>query len=966
MSGPTRNVPKKRKSTDEGLNGNGGSSSGSNKRLNRGPGSRAGSIAGEPLYTTHTLADASPKTLHTPVQTIATAMERENPPLFPSDTSDATASKCQGEPRGNLVKRLRENQLMVSQSQDLHGHGRTGSMTDASPYSSYPSSSPTTSVSGMPTSLVEHSHYTPAESRHREVSMSTPATLLGTPPMMPQPMGEDPRHLDLPGLPKLMHFVDTYFANVYSQTYAFLHRPSFMHDLGAHRPVLLFSMCAVAARFSHYSGEETFYADRARQLIMDNYDNYSLDVVQSMVHMGLHDFGSNNGHKAWMFAGMAVRMGAALNMNLENRKKSGARDAVSRECARRTYWSYYLMDVRLFPPRILSLAFLPPSLVLSIYFADLSSGVQQRFNSYGVARPFLTQDHDCHIQLPCNQPSFTDGKFVKTQHLLGPNPYHPDSGTKYMGAMAYLVRVVGIWGNILKQIHLSGFQIYSPSKGPSHRKGPGNEFNDFIEMLEHWRKTLPPGLEYSNENLAGQIKVGTTGAFVMMHVMWHTAMAYVHRYVRTVGVPRDYIQENIPSNIIIESIRKAFVHADAVLQIMYHVQQKKNEAAARGEPPITVNAPFLGQAISDACNITVIRALEVQAEVPRQKERVWVGVGWLKELKRYWKPIEGMYKKLKKTCRDLDRNMSQPPSALMVPTPESSIDSGLQPGTHYTVDPTEYAAEPPFTSGADISQPTIDTFSQFTDFLSMGNLPTHFFNEAFSADMSQFHIAEYARHEGGFPDLYSENELSTVSAPFDFAMGAGTSLDGAVGVAVGVDVGGVAMGVRVDMGQMEEAMQLDPTVPPPPTMADGADGSASFITSIGAESAGESSEDDDGDDDDDDNPDPSRVEGDEPSKNEKHVKYFDPNAVRDGYVADSSSSDTSCQSRRASEAAATRHDNNPMDVLNLINQDGVDLATRLEAHQNGPDEFTGPGGRAAPGDTQVGGRPNLDNSGGAA
>lgn len=342
MSAPSRNGPKKRKSTDEGLN------CGSGKRLNRGSESRAGSMTREPLNTTHTLADASPKTRHTPLSS-------ENPPFFPSNTSDATASKCPGEPRGNHVKQLRENQLMVSQAQEMHGHGRTtSSMTDASPHS-YPSSSPTTSVSGMPNNFVEHSSYALADSRHqRAANTSTPATPLDTPSMIPHPMGEDHRHPDLPGPPKLVHFVDTYFVNVYSQTYAFLHRPTFMQGLSSHLPVLLFSMCAVAARFSSFPEEEAFYAKRARELIMVNYDNYNLEVVQSMVHMGLHDFGSNNGHKAWMFAGMAVRMGAALNMNLENRKKSGPRDAISRECARRTYWSYYLMDVRFFLPLSLS------------------------------------------------------------------------------------------------------------------------------------------------------------------------------------------------------------------------------------------------------------------------------------------------------------------------------------------------------------------------------------------------------------------------------------------------------------------------------------------------------------------------------------------------------------------------------------------------------------------------------------
>lgn len=164
-------------------------------------------------------------------------------------------------------------------------------------------------------------------------------------------LGGDERHPDLPQRSDLIHLMEAYFDNVYSQTYAFLHRDTFMRNLDKHKPVLLFSMCAVAARFAglrnrlhdHHKAEEIFET-RARELIMKDYDKYSLEMVQSLVHMGLHDFGSNNGQKAWMFAGMAVRMGAALNMNLEtNRKKE--KDAITRESIRRTYWSYYLMDV---------------------------------------------------------------------------------------------------------------------------------------------------------------------------------------------------------------------------------------------------------------------------------------------------------------------------------------------------------------------------------------------------------------------------------------------------------------------------------------------------------------------------------------------------------------------------------------------------------------------------------------------
>ncbi|KAI5818261.1 fungal-specific transcription factor domain-containing protein [Pyronema omphalodes] len=635
-----------------------------------------------------------------------------------------------------------------------------------------------------------------------------------------------------------------------------------MDNLDTHHPVLLFSMCAVSARFSPFKSQEENWALYTRELIRDNYDNYCLEVVQSMVHMGLHDFGSNNGHRAWMFAGMAVRMGSALNMNLENRKKDKEKNAIAKECIRRTYWSYYLMD---------------------------------RFNSYGVARPFLIQDHDCHIQLPCNQPSFTKGEYVITEHLLGPNPYHPEQGSKYMGAMAFLVRIVGIWGNILRQIHLSGFQVYTPRK-----EFCGKEFSDFVEKLEDWRRTLPKGLEYSNENLAGQIKVGTTGAFVMMHVMWHTAMAYVHRYVRTVGIPKDYISKNIDPPHIIESIRKAFVHADAVLQIMCHVHQRKQEAKQNNEKPVVVNAPFLGQAISDACHITLIRALEVgdPSGSLEQKRRVEVGLAWLKELKQYWKPIEGMHRKLKKTFRTLT-SLSQPQH--MVPTPESSnsLENNLQPGVQYAVDPTNYTAESSYSNvGLGIGD---GHFAQFTDYLSFGHLPMQLFNEAFVSDNSQNYLNEYARQEACFPELYPyTTEAPMMSVPGFHAVDYNTSM------------GLEALESFNETYKEDAELSDDEDVAPP-------------------------------------------------GKSKSHAVYFDPDAVRDGNLQDSGSSDTSGHSRRASEVTNIKHEN-PMDVLNLINQNDVNQGLQK---QRGityvTDKFTGPKGVAAPETTEVGGPLNEDN-----
>lgn len=225
--------------------------------------------------------------------------------------------------------------------------GEHASSATETPPNSYTSASPTTSISmeHPVTYTINNTHPYATSSK----AMSSTPTLTNTPPLtsIPYPLGQDARHSRLPPPDVVEHLVNVYFTFVYSQTYAFLHRQTFTETLYKQPPVLIMSLCAVAARFSEeFSKHEEEFAVPARSLIFENYDNYCVEVVQSMVHMGLHDFGSSNGDKAWMFCGMAVRMGSALNLNLENgQAKMIIKSPIAREVARRTYWSYYLMDV---------------------------------------------------------------------------------------------------------------------------------------------------------------------------------------------------------------------------------------------------------------------------------------------------------------------------------------------------------------------------------------------------------------------------------------------------------------------------------------------------------------------------------------------------------------------------------------------------------------------------------------------
>lgn len=197
-------------------------------------------------------------------------------------------------------------------------------------------------------------------------------------------------HTPLPPRSVLLKLVEIYFTHVNNQTYGFLHRPTFLRHIeeGKVSDGLLYSVCAISARFSttyappslsrkpsdketpaYHAGEP--YAIEARKLALRDFDKPTVQNVQTLLLLALHDFGAKKGQKAWMFAGMAIRMASALRLNREvdgvavEREGTSARDEpqnafrysgnktspketvswIEREIRRRTFWACFVMDV---------------------------------------------------------------------------------------------------------------------------------------------------------------------------------------------------------------------------------------------------------------------------------------------------------------------------------------------------------------------------------------------------------------------------------------------------------------------------------------------------------------------------------------------------------------------------------------------------------------------------------------------
>ena len=153
------------------------------------------------------------------------------------------------------------------------------------------------------------------------------------------------------------HLSEVFFDYVYGQSYHLLHKPSFMRKLaqGTVPPVLMLAVCAISARFSNHPAVRTepaflrgeSWASAARDISLRRYDTPNLTILMVYLILGLHEFGTCQGGRSWMFGGMAQRMAYALQLHkdLDHMPKGRSADEKSdltftdREIRRRTMWS---------------------------------------------------------------------------------------------------------------------------------------------------------------------------------------------------------------------------------------------------------------------------------------------------------------------------------------------------------------------------------------------------------------------------------------------------------------------------------------------------------------------------------------------------------------------------------------------------------------------------------------------------
>jgi hypothetical protein len=421
------------------------------------------------------------------------------------------------------------------------------------------------------------------------------------------------------------HLAEVYFDYVYGQSYPLLHKPSFMRRLnqGKVPPVLILAMCAISARFSTHPQLRTEpcflrgddWAQRAREIALKRYDSPNITILIVYLLLGLHEFGTCQGGRSWMFGGMAQRMAYALQLHKENEYDPLVNDpekkplsATDREIRRRTMWSCFLMD---------------------------------RFNSSGTDRPLFVHEQYIEVQLPVKEHLYVHEIHAPTENLEGavPNPVPPDSGQlanprENMGVTAYTVRLVCVWGKLIKYMNLGGKE-----REPEPMWSPESTFHIIKKEAVDFKDSLPEMLVYTPENLKSHAIGKTANSFLYLHILWQQIMLFMHRFAlpSTAGArpPKD-----MPHDFLTNSARTAHESANQISILI-------NEAMDHN-----VVAPFAGYSAFFSSTVHVHGVFSKNAKLEAQsKKYLAYNVKYLTKMKKYW----GMFQYVAENLKDLYR-----------------------------------------------------------------------------------------------------------------------------------------------------------------------------------------------------------------------------------------------------------------------------------------------------------------------
>ncbi|KAL2126282.1 hypothetical protein VTI74DRAFT_1266 [Chaetomium olivicolor] len=424
------------------------------------------------------------------------------------------------------------------------------------------------------------------------------------------------------------HLAEVFFENIYGQAYHLLHKPSFMRKLkaGTLPPVLILSVCAIAARFSNHPklntnpnflrGEE--WASAARDILTKRYEWPNITILTCLLILGLHEFGTCHGGRSWSLGGQAIRMAFALQLHKDLEHDplripgKTQLSFIDREIRRRTMWACFLMD---------------------------------RFNSSGTDRPTFIREETLKIPLPIKEKNFQYDIPGPTETLNGQvldpvSEEQPNEAKDNMGVAAWMIKAIALWGRIIGYLNQGGKEL-----DPHPMWSPDSEYTKLLKQTEDFVTELPESLSYTSDNLKVHETENMANQFLFLHISIQQNILFMNRFA--VSSPSGHSLQDVPKAFVTKAGAKAFAAANRISELLKDAESH------------FITAPFTGYCafLSSTVHIFGIFSGNPTMEAT-SKRNLATNVRFLSKMKRYWGMFHWMSENLReqyRTCADAAR-----------------------------------------------------------------------------------------------------------------------------------------------------------------------------------------------------------------------------------------------------------------------------------------------------------------------
>lgn len=356
------------------------------------------------------------------------------------------------------------------------------------------------------------------------------------------------------------------------------------------------------------------WADTARDIVTKRYEWPNITILSCLLLLGLHEFGSCQGHRSWSLGGQAIRMAFALQLHLDldhdPQKKSGTPlTFVDREIRRRIMWACYVMD---------------------------------RFNSSGTDRPTFIKDEAIKIPLPVKEQNFIYSMPAHTENLQGdiPNAASLEEGGQIdarenMGVAAYIIKTLSIWGRAIMHINQGGKDADTRLMWEED-----SEYAKIVQDAEAMELSLPAALQYSQDNLHTHATEGTVNQFVFLHVAIQANILFLNRLA--MGPDPKFQQQGVPTTFVSKAGKRAFQTASRVSELLKDAEAYPN-----------INAPFLGYCAYLSSTVHIYGSFTDSQTIKNTSEHhLGTNIKFFQAKKRGWAYLNSLLENLRLQYRD--------------------------------------------------------------------------------------------------------------------------------------------------------------------------------------------------------------------------------------------------------------------------------------------------------------------------